>query len=97
MAYNSHQGVAIKRIMISINDFKLASFEKKCEHVTTQTNYIASRSDLDMKVYLYHAGKYFIEVYYSPSSKRVLVIQAFNEPASLLPYVEMVSLDDLSS
>ena len=78
--------------MITINDFKSASFETKCDVVTTQSNYIASRNMGNCKVYLYHAGHFFIEVYYSPVYKKVLMINAFTDAAPLVPYVENVSL-----
>jgi len=82
--------------MISIDDFKGASFERKCELVTTQTTYLSSRMEEEKKVYLYHTGKFFIEVFYSPLFRRVLLIRAFNDSNSLTPYVEMVSLEDLN-
>jgi len=81
--------------MISIDDFKIASFEKKCEMVTTHTSYITSRCEEEKKCYLYHSGKFFIEVIYSPIFKRVLLIQAFNDVNNLLSYAESISLDDL--
>ena len=81
--------------MTSIEDFKVASFEKKCEHVTTKTTYIASRSDQKETTYLYHSGKFFIEVVYAPILKRVILINAFNDANYLLPYTESVSFDDL--
>lgn len=81
--------------MISIDDFKVASFEKKCDHVTSQTTYITSRCDEEKKIYLYHSGKFFIEVFYSPLLKRVLLIHAFNDLNNLLLYAESVSLEDL--
>ena len=82
--------------MISIDDFKVASFEKKCDLVTSQTTYITARCDQEKKIYLYHSGKFFIEVFYSTLFKRVLLIHAFNDLNNLLPYVESVSLDDLN-
>jgi len=81
--------------MTSIEDFKGATFEKKCEHVTAQTTYMASRSEEGKKIYLYHSGKYFIEVVYAPFLKRVILIHAFNDINHLLPYTESVSLEDL--
>lgn len=81
--------------MITIDDFKVASFEKKCELVTSNSSYIASRTDQEMKVYLYHSGNFFVEVHYSTLLQRVLLIQAFNDVNSLLPYIESVSLEDL--
>ncbi len=95
MASFSPNEVRTKYDMISIDDFKIASFKQKCEHITTQTTYISSRGDDQKKIYLYHSGKFFIEVYYAPFLKRVLIIQAFNDVDNLLPYTESVSLEDL--
>lgn len=83
------------KTMITIQDFRSASFEKKCDVVTTQSNYITSRNMGNCKVYLYHTGEYFIEVFYSPIYKKVLMINAFNDNASLVPYAEKVSLAEL--
>jgi len=82
--------------MISIDDFKVASFEKKCDLITSQTTYITSRCDEEKKIYLYHSGKFFVEVFYSTVFKRVLLIHAFNDLNNLLSYTESVSLEDLN-
>ena len=82
--------------IFNISEFKRASFEKKCDVVTTQSNYIVTRTLGNCKVYLYHTGDYFIEVFYSPIYKKVLMINAFDDIDSLLPYAEMVSLNGLS-
>ena len=82
--------------MTSIEEFEIASFEKKCEHVTAQTTYMASRSEEGKKIYLYHSSIYFIEVIYEPLLKRVILIHAFNDANSLIPYTESVSLEDLN-
>jgi len=95
MAYFSRESFKTNLVMISIDDFKVASFEKKCELVTSNTNYVASRNEETKKVYLYHSGEFFIEVVYSPLLKRVLFIHAFNDHKNLLAYAESVSLDDL--
>jgi len=81
--------------IFSIDDFKRASFEKKCDVVTTQSNYIVTRTLGNCKVYLYHTGNFFIEVFYSPIYKKVLMINAFDDMDSLLPYSEQVSLSAL--
>jgi hypothetical protein len=81
--------------IFSIDDFKRASFEKKCDVVTTQSNYVVTRTMGNCKVYLYHSGDYFIEVFYSPIYKKVLMINAFNDAENLLPYSETVSLSAL--
>lgn len=81
--------------MLTLDDFRISSFEKKCEVVTSQANYISMRVLGDSKVYLYNTGEFFIEVYYSPSYKQVLMIHAFNDMRSLEPYIDKVSLVDL--
>jgi len=83
-----------KRIF-NIDDFKRASFEKKCDVVTTQSNYIVTRTLGNCKIYLYHTGDFFIEVFYSPIYKKVLMINAFDDMESLVPYSEKVSLSSL--
>ena len=81
--------------MVTIKDFRVASFEKKCDFVTVNSNYVTSRKLGDDKVYLYHSGKFFIEVYYSSKYKKVLLINAFDNHEGLEPYVVNVSLTDL--
>lgn len=81
--------------MITLEDFKFASFERKCDVVTTASNYLIMRKLGDCKVYLYHADDFFIEVYYSPVYKKVLMINAFKNVESLMPYAESVSLANL--
>lgn len=95
MAHFSPAEVTTRLNMTSIEDFKVASFEKKCEHVTSHTTYLASRGDSQEKIYLYHSGQFFIEVVYAPLLKRVILIHAFNDINHLLPYTESVSLEDL--
>ena len=82
--------------IFSIDDFKRASFEKKCDVVTTQSNYLVTRTLGNCKVYLYHTGDFFIEVFYSPIYKKVLMINAFNDGEGLQPYTENISLEDLN-
>ncbi len=81
--------------MITLEDFKYASFEKKCDVVTSFSNYLTMRKLGDCKIYLYYADDFFIEVYYSPVYKKVLMINAFKNAEELMPYVESVSLSDL--
>jgi len=82
--------------MRSIEDFKMASFEKKCDLVIADSNYITSRKLADTKIYLYHTGEFFIEVYYSSKYKKVLMINAFDDMAGMEPYADNVSLEELA-
>jgi hypothetical protein len=91
------QGVGEKpKKMITLQDFQYASFEKKCDVVTSHSNYMSTRLVGKAKVYLYYTELFFIEVYYSSEFKKVLMINAFNDAKSLEPYAEMVSLADLN-
>lgn len=98
-------GIALARSFLSalqsngmrnIEDFKMASFEKKCDLVIAASNYITSRKLADTKIYLYHTGEFFIEVYYSSKYKKVLMINAFDDMAGMEPYLESVSLRELA-
>ena len=82
--------------MISIQDFKESTFEEKCEIVSEQSNYIAKRQLGNCKIYLYHSGEFFIEVYYSPVYKKVLMINPFSDTETLQPYTDIISLADLN-
>lgn len=84
------------KMILTLQDFQYASFEKKCDVVTSYSNFISTRSLGECNVYLYHTDHFFIEVYYSPQLKEVLMIQAFNGTSGLDPYAEMVSLADLN-
>ncbi len=84
-----------KSDMTTLRDFQGASFEKKCDWVTANSTFLAARKMGESKVYLYHAGDYFIEVYYSPAYKKILLINAFNSNSGLEPYAEEISLADL--
>ncbi len=81
--------------MISLNDFIYSSFEKKCDVITLNSQFILGRKLGDCKVYLYHTGEYFIEVYYSINYKKVLMINAFNDSLGLEPYLDSISLASL--
>jgi len=81
--------------MVTLRDFQGASFEKKCDWITGNSNYLIMRKLGEAKVYLYHAKDFFIEVYYSPTYKKILMINAFNSIAGLEPYADEISLADL--
>ena len=81
--------------MTKIEDFKTASFEKKCDLVIANSTYIMSRKIGETKVYLYNTGDFYIEVYYSSKYKKVLMINAFDCLVDLEIYAEKISLTDL--
>ena len=77
--------------MTTLKDFQVASFEKKCDWITGNSNYLIMRKLGEAKVYLYHAKDFFIEVYYSPTYKKILMINAFNSIDGLEPYADEIS------
>jgi hypothetical protein len=83
--------------MVSIQVFRVMPFEQKCDMVTYDGQYLVHRFLGDCKVFLYHAGGFFIEVFYSPKYQKVLMINAFDQPIGLEAYLETVSLTDLES
>jgi hypothetical protein len=81
--------------MSTLDDFRVMPFEKKCDVITFQGSYLLQRSLGDCKVFLYSFGAFYIEVFYSPKFQKVLMINAFDKPVGLAPYLDMISLEDL--
>jgi len=81
--------------MVTLQNFRVMPFEKKCDVITFYGNYLAQRNCGDCKVFLYQTQGFFIEVFYSPQGQKVLMINAFDKPIGLDPYLEKISLDDL--
>ncbi len=81
--------------MYTLQDFRIMPFEKKCDVITFNASYLSQRILGDCKVFLYHASQFFIEVFYSPKHQKVLMINAFDKPAGLDPYLDKISLVDL--
>jgi hypothetical protein len=46
-------------------------------------------------VFLYHANDFFIEVFFSTTHQKVLMINAFDNAMGLQPYLDKISLADL--
>lgn len=83
-------------IMITLTDFRIMPFEKKCDVITFNGNYLLHRTIGDCKVFLYHADKFYIEVFYTPKHAKVLMINAFDKAIGLEPYLNKISLADLA-
>lgn len=81
--------------MVTIYDFRVMPFAQKCDVVTYNGQYLAHRFLGECKVFLYYAEGFFIEVFYSPKYQKVLMINAFDQPIGLEPYLDLVSLKDL--
>lgn len=81
--------------MISLEEFKHASFETKCDTIIAHAEYVAVRRSGNCKIFLYRLWAYYIEVYYSPAFKRVLLMNAFDDVSGLFPYADAISIDDI--
>lgn len=81
---------------MTLTDFRIMSLEKKCDVITFNGNYLAHRMLADCKVFLYHTGEFFIEVFYHPKEKKVLMINGFERTIGLNPYLDKISLEDLA-
>ena len=96
VAWNFDNDVFKTPSMLTLQDFRVMPFEKKCDVITFYGNYIAQRSLADCKVFLYFTEGFFIEVFYSPKYKKVLMINAFEKVIGLDPYLDKISLADLA-
>jgi hypothetical protein len=77
--------------MLTLQDFRVMPFEKKCDVITFSGNYLAQRTLADC------TEGFFVEVFYSPKYQKVLMINAFEKPIGLEPYLDKISLADLVS
>lgn len=82
--------------MFTLDEFRVMTFEKKCDVITFYGNYLVQRTLADCKIFLYSAEGFFIEVFYSPRHQKVLMINAFDNFSALEPYLERISLEDLT-
>lgn len=81
--------------MLTIKEFQELDFERKCEVVTFDMNYMSHRSIGNLRIFLYDAGDFFVEVFYSNAEHKVIGFNAFNSSRNLEPYLDKISLDGL--
>ena len=81
--------------MISVNDFRQLTFDKKCDFITVFADYLAHIDRDDKKCYLYSMDGFFVEVSYHSTEKRVTGIHAFQSLEKLDDCLENVSLVDI--
>lgn len=80
---------------ISLDNFRVMPFEKKCDVITFHGNYLIHRTLGECKVFLYHANHFFIEVFFSTTHQKVLMINAFDNSMGLEPYLDKISLNEI--
>jgi hypothetical protein len=81
--------------MISLNDFQILPFDKKCDFITVFADYILYRTESESKYYLYYMKNYFVEVCYSPGKGKVMGIQAFKNMELVEAYFDDINISDL--
>lgn len=82
--------------MLTLDDFRLMPFDRKCDIITYNSQYMLHRMLGECKVFLYYTGEFFVEVFYSPKYQKVLMINAFDNSIGLEPYLDKISLVDLT-
>ncbi|QSE98287.1 hypothetical protein [Fulvivirga lutea] len=81
--------------MISLTDFQVLPFDKKCDFITVFADYILYREEAGTKHYLYLMKDYFVEVNYSPAEGKVLGIHAFKNIRLADAYLDHIDISDL--
>lgn len=97
MAWNFDRPYQKQPLMVTLQNFRVMPFEKKCDIITFYGNYLAQRTLADCKVFLYFTEGFFVEVFYSPKYQKVLMINAFEKAIGLDPYLDKISLADLTT
>jgi hypothetical protein len=80
---------------LSLQDFRVMPFEKKCDVITYAGQFISYRSLGECKAFLYHTNGFFIEIFFSTAHEKILMINAFDEIVGLNPYLEQIHVDEL--
>jgi hypothetical protein len=78
-----------------MDEFRFLSFERKCDLVTFEANYLCCRTEGSYKLFLYEVRGYFIEVMFSREENKVRGFNAFNEVDRLSPYLAMISIAEV--
>jgi hypothetical protein len=81
--------------MTTLTDFNTMTFEQKCDVITLGAAYLMHRTIGETKVFLYYVDGFYIEVFYSSKSAKVLMMNGFENPIGLDPYLDIISLGSL--
>lgn len=82
---------------MTLSEFRKIPFVKKGEVITTLSHYLAARPFTGQgTVFLYHHNNFFIEVFFEKKKQKVMFINAFQGMRGLEPYLETISIDELT-
>ncbi|MFD2247352.1 hypothetical protein [Pontibacter ruber] len=70
--------------------------EERAELVWEHGRYLAIREEMGCSVALYHMGRFFAEVWYSPEDNQIALVHGFTSRSLLEPYLDQIDLEDLS-
>ncbi|MDQ3191826.1 MAG: hypothetical protein M3Q58_09540 [Bacteroidota bacterium] len=82
--------------MISAEEFKKLSLEKKLELVTKGGDYVSSRYYMGFEVHLYSMDNFFVEVWKRFGLDYIEWIEVVNSNATINSYLDNIDLDDLN-
>ena len=73
-------------------EFNLLPINDKTQYTWDAGTYLASRSDYDHNINLYHVDKFFVEVWYNPEVICIDKIRSFKNRKCLEPYLDKINL-----
>lgn len=82
--------------MVSAEEFKKLTLEKKYFLLKTDGNYISSRYYQGFQVHLYGLKSFYVEVWQRFGLEDIIWIEVVNSNASINSYLDNIDLDDLS-
>ena len=80
---------------LSAAAFRRLSFERKCDVVTFNGRFMMMRRQGECLMFLYSAHGFFVEVCFSTTYQKVLIINAIGDMKMLDSYLQEISITDL--
>ncbi|MDH5599092.1 MAG: hypothetical protein OEY34_08205 [Cyclobacteriaceae bacterium] len=80
--------------MIGIEDFKILSFDKKCELVTVCGDFLAHLNFGSVKYYLYNLENFYVEIAYSTERKKITQVIPIQNINQLDRYLDEIDISE---
>lgn len=80
---------------MTIKEFRLLPFDKKCSFVTFRGRHLAKRSFGRSKVYLFQLEKFFAEIWCNSTTNKVHGVNAFDSIKGLDIYLEKIGINEI--
>jgi hypothetical protein len=75
--------------------FHKLTLEKRTQYVLGNGTLLCSRYFAGRKVFLYHTGKFFAEIWFDMNNNTVSNIIPFTTTKCLKPYLELIDISDV--